>query len=666
MLRFLGVFVFSIFMFLFANCQAREEQLKVQDIAKVMQQIFEQHLDQKEISVATLRQSLSVYIDQFDPERVYLLEEEVRPFLNVPDAKLNAIIEQYRRGTFGIFEELNKVIQKSIYRSRVIRNKIERTPAKLFIQKPHAIEVEERRDPDLKRPFAKNEVELEGRITREIINYIDAERRRFGDSTVFSHEPQTLALFEKNSSEKENHYLYKDENDQALSVEERESLFAMHILKSLASSLDAHTSFYSQSEAFDVKTRLQKGFQGIGIVLTQAPDNSIYISDLAPQGPAAKSGQVKIGDRLVEVNDQKVNTLPFDKITELMRGDKGTNIKLGILRKSEDGNTSPDKTLLVVLKREEITLQEDRVDTSFQKFDHGVIGVITLHSFYQGINGVNSEQDMIKAIEQLKSQGNLLGIILDLRENSGGFLGQAVKVAGLFITNGVIVISKYFNGEEHFFRDLDGKSYFDGPLIVLTSRATASAAEIVAQALQDYGVALIVGDEQTYGKGTIQNQTVTDNKSTSFFKVTVGRYYTVSGKTPQIEGVKADVVVPGIFNFEHLGERYLASTVPADTIPEDYDDNFEDVTLASKPWFTRYYLPTLQHKKMQWINMLPTLKKHSIQRMASNKGYQKFLQRLQNIKEDPNGDDNHRDYQLLEASEILKEMIKNSKVQTSI
>jgi len=659
MSRFLSAIVYSLFLLLIANCQAHEEQLKLQDIAGVMQKIFEQHLDQKDISVEILGKSLSIYIDQFDPQRVYLLEEEVRPYQNIPDAKLNAIMEQYRRGAFDIFEELNNVIQKSIYRSRVLRKKIERTPANLFIKAPHATMDEEWRDPDLKRPFAKNDFELEARITQEIINFIDAERKRFGDSTVLNHEPQTLALFEKNDSEKENLYLFRDENDHALNPDERENLLALHILKSLASSLDAHTTFYSESEAFDVKTRLQKGFEGIGIVLTQAPDNSIYISDIAPKGPAAKSGQIKIGDRLVEVDGQKVNTLPFDKITEMMHGTEGTDIRLGIMRKSEGGY--PDRFFTVLLKREEITLQEDRVDTTFQKFDNGIIGIITLHSFYQGANGVTSEQDMVKAIDQLKSKGKLLGVILDLRENSGGFLGQAVKVAGLFISNGVIVISKYFNGEKHFFRDIDGKAYYDGPLIVLTSRATASAAEIVAQALQDYGVALIVGDVQTYGKGTIQNQTVTDNKSTSFFKVTVGKYYTVSGKTPQIEGVKADVVVPGIFNFEHLGERYLASTVPADTIPPDYDDDLSDVTSASKPWFQRYYLPSLQHKKMQWINMLPDLKKHSAQRIANNPAYRQFLERLQSGKEPGRGNADNRDYQLLEATEILKEMINNSK-----
>ena len=168
--------------------------------------------------------------------------------------------------------------------------------------------------------------------------------------------------------------------------------------------------------------------------------------------------------------------------------------------------------ITVPLVREEIAVDEDRARWNYEIFDGGIIGKIKLDSFYQGDNGMTSENDVREAIKQLDKQGNLRGLILDLRENSGGFLSQAVKVAGLFITNGVVVISKYFNGEEHFYRDMDGKISYDGPLIILTSKATASAAEIVAQALQDYGVAIIVGDEHTYGKGTIQSQTVTENQ----------------------------------------------------------------------------------------------------------------------------------------------------------
>jgi carboxyl-terminal processing protease len=324
------------------------------------------------------------------------------------------------------------------------------------------------------------------------------------------------------------------------------------------------------------------------------------------------------------------------------------------------------ESLTVNLQKQEIDLNEDRATAGFRQIDGGLIGLITLNSFYQNSNGVTSEHDVQKALSQLKQKGNLRGLILDLRENSGGFLNQAVKVAGLFITNGVIVVSKYFNGEEHYYRDLDGKTYYKGPLIILTSRATASAAEVVAQALQDYGVAIVVGDETTYGKGTIQNQNITNGESriTSLFKVTVGKYYTVSGKTPQLQGVKADIVVPGIFNYEHLGEQYLEFTVQNDSIQSEYTDDLNDVAPSLRAWYQRNYLPTLQRKTLFWQKMLPMLRERSQERTASNRDYQSFLTSARKghpstyFSHNQMGERQPVDFQLEEAVNILNDMVK--------
>jgi carboxyl-terminal processing protease len=312
-------------------------------------------------------------------------------------------------------------------------------------------------------------------------------------------------------------------------------------------------------------------------------------------------------------------------------------------------------------------LNNDRVDVRSEVFGNGIIGIITLHSFYQG-DGVSSEQDVRNAIEKLQKKGILKGLILDLRDNGGGFLSQAVKVAGLFITDGVIVISKYANGDERIYRDVDGKALYDGPLIILTSKATASAAEIVAQALQDYGVALIVGDEHTYGKGTIQTQTVTDNQSSSYFKVTVGKYYTVSGHTPQKEGVKADIVAPSHWHREEIGEMY-ADSLDADVIPPVYNDLLQDVPVNLRSWYIKYYIPKLQKRTSVWRDLLPTLRKNSEYRIANNKNYQYFLKGSSNNGEENESEEEwsvtdkknknygEDDLQVQEAVNLLKDMI---------
>ncbi len=206
----------------------------------------------------------------------------------------------------------------------------------------------------------------------------------------------------------------------------------------------------------------------------------------------------------------------------------------------------------VDLKREKIIMENERLVFSAEPFADGYIGKLTLPSFYESSDSNSCEADIRKAITELKKKGKVLGLVLDLRNNLGGFLSQAVKVSGLFMTSGVVVISKYAEGQVQYLRNLDPRIHYAGPLVILTSKLSASAAEIVAQALQDYGVGLVVGDERTYGKGTIQYQTVTDTSAASFFKVTVGRYYTVSGRSTQIEGVKADIVVPtALFSLQY-------------------------------------------------------------------------------------------------------------------
>jgi carboxyl-terminal processing protease len=268
---------------------------------------------------------------------------------------------------------------------------------------------------------------------------------------------------------------------------------------------------------------------------------------------------------------------------------------------------------------------------------------------------------MREAIKNLKKKGKLYGLVLDMRENSGGFLNQAVKVAGLFITSGVIVISKYAQGEIQYLRDIDGRAYFNGPLMVLTSKGSASAAEIVAQALQDYGAALIAGDERTYGKGTIQYQTVTDDDPKAYFKVTVGRYYTVSGKSTQIEGVKADIVIPTEYSIYNIGERFLEYPLSSDRVPSAYVDPLTDLDRNSKNWFKKNYLPNLQKKDLRWRKMLPALNENNNYRLEQNPNFKAFMASL-NKGTDMNfplTDDNWgiEDIQMEQAVNLLKDMI---------
>lgn len=275
-----------------------------------------------------------------------------------------------------------------------------------------------------------------------------------------------------------------------------------------------------------------------------------------------------------------------------------------------------------------VVITEGRVDSSSVPIAGGIIGKISLHSFYEGEEDVSSVQDVALALATLAKKGPLKGVVLDLRDNRGGFLMQAVKVAGLFIKSGVVVISKTRDGKEHFYRDIDSSISFQGPLIILTSKATASAAEIVAQALKDYGVALIVGDEKTYGKGSIQMQTATSKASDPSFKVTVGQYYSVSGQSIQMIGVKADIVVPSFLFNQRLGEEFLQAPLKQDSVSSAFKDSLSDVDPDMKGWYMQYYLPCLEGPKRPFEKYVPELRRRSEERLLANREYQRFLHGL--------------------------------------
>jgi carboxyl-terminal processing protease len=668
MINFCRMSIFILLAIISPLCAEQQQiALKSDDIRKIMQQILKQHVDQKEVNAKIVNESFKNYIDNFDPNRIYLLDEEVNPYLHLSNEDVQKVLDEYRNNEFPLYFKLNETIQKAIERARRYRKTLfQIQQAQLFTAKANPNLPQNWQDADEYQLFAKSEAELQTRIKDDIILFLESEKQRFGDADVMKNKPQTLALYENHMRHVEDPYMPNDSQGGTRSKPEVDNLFAIHILKALVSTLDSHTEFMDPQEAYDMKVRLQKGFFGVGVELENRPEG-VVISGIILGSPAEKDGKIKAKDLLIALDERDVTKDSYEKVIDLLRGPKDSEVLITVKRPIHDDDYANGQIIKVKLKREEIAVTEGRVDVATEKFGNGIIGVIALHTFYQGSNDISSFDDVRDAIAKLNKEGKLRGLILDLRDNTGGFLLQAVKVAGLFISSGVIVISKYFSGEEHFFRDVDDTASYQGPFVILTSKETASAAEIVAQALQDYGVALIVGDERTFGKGTIQSQTVTDNGGTPFFKVTVGKYYTVSGKTPQLQGVKADILAPSKFANEPIGEEYLEHTIMPDTVNPAFADKLDDVDPSLKSWYLRYYTPALQHKVTMWQQMVPTLKKNSEYRISHNKNYQAFLK-----KEPPVDDKNenlfivdekssqnfgHADVQLNEAINVVKDMI---------
>lgn len=614
-------------------------------VHRSVEEMLDYHVEYKLFSPLLVKRSLKLFFEQFDPYKIYLLQSEVSSFSGMSEKNLQDVVRNHQRGEYFVYERADHVIASAIMRAREYRKQVRE-------------EILQARDWDWVTrdvsSFPKTEEALLQSIKRQMLCVLYTEKAEEGlDKLSKEDAGRILSLFEKRLRSSEESYLTQD-SGRALS---------MHILKAFAKSLDAHTSFFTPEEAAELRMNLEKQFEGVGIILREGI-RGIVIRELIEGGPAEKSGKVEVGDILVAVDGKMVGDASYQKVMGWLKGIKGRKVSLDLQKKN-------GKVKSVELMREKITMIDERIRFNSYPYADGIIGVIELPAFYENSDGISAEKDMKEALRCLKSQGKLHGLIVDMRHNSGGFLSQAVKVSGLFMSGGVVVISKYSQGQMQYLREVDGRVFYEGPLVLLTSKVSASATEIVAQALQDYGIALVVGDERTYGKGTIQYQTVTEEKTDAYFKVTVGKYYTVSGRSTQIEGVKADLVVPTVYAPFNIGEKYLPYPLKNDQVSPAFVDPLLDIDARSRIWMQKNYLPNLQKKLSCWTEMLSALKTNSEYRLQHNKNFLCFLRWLQGEGPDKGEEFSFgkEDLQLNEALEIVKDMSllqKQMKKQVSL
>ncbi len=630
-----------------------DKNLEYADIQPTVDKFLELHVDEHQMNSKLLQRSLGIYIDLFDSQKIYFLKEEVQKISNPPSDLLSKDLEEFKQEDYENYDKINQIIISSIKRSRDLREQIYENFSVILKQVTESSYV-----PAKYEGYASTKDELKERI-QSYFTMFTYSQSLMSQTKLDDKKDKLVALFERRLRSVEDDFLA----DQGLEnfptkKDYLEHYATLYILKSFAKSLDSHTSYFSPQEAYNMKMQLEKGFQGIGVVLQEGLEG-IVIRKLVQGGPAEQSKLIHSGDYIIAVDGENIENTSFDRVLDLIRGTGESGLKLTIRRYEDRELSSSKKDFDVKLQREMIIMDGSRVDSYDEPYGDGVIGVLTLHAFYEGQNGISSEKDLRNAIAKLKAKGPIKGLVLDLRNNSGGFLSQAVKVAGLFMSNGVVAISKYGDGATRYFRDLDGYSIYDGPLVILTSKASASAAEIVSQALQDYGRAVVVGDERTYGKGSIQQQTVTGSDSEIFYKVTVGRYYTASGKSTQIEGVRADIVVPSYYHNEEVGEEFLEYPLQRDSVSAVFNDPLSDINQDFREWFEKYYTPTLQKKTNFWKLSMPTLQENSRHRIETN---QKFADLMAGKGPTimPDSEDESEpvqsDIQVVEAVSILKDM----------
>lgn len=361
-------------------------------------------------------------------------------------------------------------------------------------------------------------------------------------------------------------------------------------LNALTHAYDPHSDYLNNAHAQDFSIGMSLALFGIGAQLTE-DDGYCTIKELIPGGPADKSKQLKASDRIIAVAQTNkppvdVVNMELDKVVQLIRGAKGTEVRLTV-SPVEDRSARR----IVTLIRDEIKLEDSEAKAQLIQMpdNHGGtnrVGVITLPSFYATIPAQGNENhsqpkytsvDVEKLVNKLKSQ-HIDGLIIDLRSNPGGSLEEAVKFTGLFIKDGPIVQARNSDGQINVDNDPDSSVVYDGPLAVMINRFSASASEIAAAALQDYGRAVVVGDISTHGKGTVQNlnplrpfvwpATPSATNDPGMVKITIRKFYRVSGASTQLKGVVPDIILPDILNYStQIGETSLENPLPWDTIP---------------------------------------------------------------------------------------------------
>ena len=352
-------------------------------------------------------------------------------------------------------------------------------------------------------------------------------------------------------------------------------------LDSLAHIYDPHSDYMGKPTLDNFNIQMKLSLFGIGALL-RSEAGFCKIQELM-DGPAKKSGQIKPNDKIVAVaqgSSEPVDVvdMKLNKVVELIRGAKGTEVRLTVVPVDAP---DPSTRKIVTLIRDEIKLEDQDAKAKLIELpgeDSQTplrVGIIDLPSFYADLKSrqagrKSTTTDVAKLLKRLKEE-KVAGVILDLRRNGGGSLEEAINLTGLFIKEGPIVQVKDQNGEIGVDKDTDPDVLYDGPLVVLTSRFSASASEILAGALQDYGRALIVGDSSTHGKGTVQTllelgPILRTKNELGALKITIRKFYRASGSSTQLKGVVPDIVLPSLNNHMEVGEASLPNALAWDTV----------------------------------------------------------------------------------------------------
>jgi len=590
----------------------------------------------------------SNYLRFLDPGKLFFLQSDIEKFSkykNVIGKKINLRDCSFISEIYEVY--LERVKDSVGYAHKILESKLN-------------FDVDEYLETDRKKlNWANSPAELEERW-RKTIKFVVLNMRDVDSTSKITRRlKKRYSLIRKETAARTNDDIH--------------SIF----LNAFALSLDPHSSFLTPVDNAQFQIDFSLKLVGVGATLI-SPDGYTTVDAIVPGGAAALDGRLKKGDKIIAVDAgtgngvEDVIDMSLDKVVQLIRGKEGSNVTLVIMRQNNDGDV---QRLHLKLKRALVEIKENEAKSDVLKVKDKKIGIINLPSFYIDYKQCqkrpttcrSSANDMFREISKLSKKG-VDGIIIDLRRNGGGDLSEAERIVSYFIGNPVVTQVQDRDGSVHKL-EMQSDPYYSGPLALLISRYTASASEIFAGAVQDYGRGLVVGDSRTFGKGTVQ--TVIDIPGTSgrqtngAIHVTIAKFFRPSGKSNQEKGIKSDVVLPDPIDFFKIGEQDYDYALPYTTIKAA--PNFRPIQNLSP------IVPTLKMRSKKRISNLPEYKdlKEAINKARENQNTLVSLKETKKQKKNKKAKDkktfdnsesqsqfsteviNPKDYELKETANIL-------------
>jgi carboxyl-terminal processing protease len=544
------------------------------------------HFVVKEMNDEFSEQVFNSFVDGLDPSKRYFTQEDLKEF------------SQYKYEIDNQLLRDDLTFYKLVYNRFLTKIKNAKSYYGALLEQPFNFRKKETIDIDYEKVlYAQNDNQLidywRKQLKLQTIGRVQ-EQTELQTSKVKKDENFKIKSFDTLEKEARAEVL-KNMDELYIRIEELEhDDWFSTFLNSVVGAFDPHTTYMAPriKERFDQS--MSGKLEGIGARL-QKKGIYTHIFELVSGGPAWKQGDLEAGDIILKVaqGDEEpldIVGMRLDDAIKFIKGKKGTEVRLTV-KKKLDGSIK-----VISIIRDVVQLDETFVKSSIVEKNGKKYAIIDLPSFYidfQDQNSRDSAKDMEKEIERLKTE-SVTGLIVDLRNNGGGSLKTAIEISGLFIDKGPIVQVKYRGENPIIKEDKDPQIQWNGSLVILVNEFSASASEIFAAAMQDYKRAVILGGNQTYGKGTVQNILPINQfypnyeKDLGYLKMTIQKFYRVNGGSTQKEGVYSDIAMPSRYSYMKVGERDLEGALAWDKVPKatytqtDSYANFADVVYSSK------------------------------------------------------------------------------------